>query len=416
MHGDSTRTTEGLVVCYVPALDLRRVNESDTPFIASLLEENPWTSIYGLPNVDHVPTLFTGTYPHEHGLWGLKLRAKTNGRSGVSGIANILPDLVTTTMQCAVHAVTHDVDMATMPAARRRQFETKRFKFAKHANHPSVMNPLGGTPSLFSVLGRERSLFLFHGDMRFERVLSTLAEGDRELEMVEVHGLDEAQHWNLDRTAKIAGDYRTIDVFVRALRDKCARKGVGFVLLSDHGMEQTTRYLDIMAGIRRLGLPRHEFSYFIENTKATFWFHSERARTAIGDWLASLRSGHVLEYRDLSRYGVCFSDAAYGDILFVPDPGWSLFPHDFYQPLANAFLGMTNPRQRARVRNPRHRGDHGYLPEAESERGFMLVADQAYAVHPGDARLIDVAPSLLSMLGETAPARMKGQPLFTRSG
>jgi hypothetical protein len=402
------------MVCYVPALDLRRVSEANTPFIAHLLAANPWASIYTLPNVDHVPTLLTGTYPHVHGLWGLKLRTDGNGSHGPS-VVDALPDLISTTAQCVAHAITNDVDLATMPPARRRRFEAKRFKFVKHANHPTLMDPIGGLPSIFSILGRSRSLFLFYPGMRLDSLTQNLGEGDKALEMVEMHALDSLQHWNLDKSDEIDGHYRTIDAVVRALHDKCVRNGVAFVLLSDHGMEPTTRYLDIVAGLRRLDLGRHEFSYFIENTKGTFWLHTERARSVIGDWLASLRPGHLLTYRDLSRYGVDFPDASYGDLLFVPEPGWSLFPNDFYQPIANLLLGVTDRHQRARVSNPRHRGDHGYLPDAESERGFMLLADGRFSVRPGDARLIDVAPSLLALLGEPQPATMKGEALFTRS-
>jgi hypothetical protein len=406
---------ERVMVCYVPALDLRRVSEKNTPFVRHLLAAHPWVGISTLPNVDHVPTLVTGTYPHEHGLWGLRLRADGERHSQLAPLIDALPDLVTTTAQCMAHAVTNEVDLATMPPSRRRRFEAKRFKFVKHVNHPSLMDPIGGLPSLFSILGRDRSLFLFHGGLRFEGLLLAVGDGRRTLELVEVHALDSLQHWNLDKSAEIAGHYRTIDAFVRALHDKCARNGVAFVLLSDHGMEQTTRHLDIVAGLRRLGLGRHELSYFIENTKATFWLHTDRARSTIGDLLASLRPGHVLTYQDLSRYGVRFPDSSYGDVYFVPEPGWSLFPNDFYHPVANLVLGLADRKQRARVGDPRHRGDHGYLPDAESERGWMLLADERYSVPAGDARLTDIAPSLLSLVGERVPPSMTGQALFTRS-
>ena len=401
------------MVCYVPALDLRRVNQTTTPFIAGLLASYPWAGIYTLPNVDHVPTLLTGAYPHEHGLWGLKLRSPRENGSGLSTFVDALPDVVTTTAQCAVHALIKEVDLATMPTRRRRWFETKRFKFIKHANDPSIMDPVGGLPTLFTVLGRSRSTFLFHANMRtLDILLKRIGEGNKALELVEVHSLDSLQHWNLDRTAEIAHHYRTIDDFVRALKAKCARNDITFVLLSDHGMEPTTRYLDILAGLRRLGLSPGDVSYFIENTKATFWFHGGRSRSVIGDWLASLRHGHVLTYRDLARYGVCFTDAAYGDIFYLPDPGWSLFPNDFYHPVANLLIGLGDHQQRARMGNPRHRGDHGYLPEAESERGFILLADDRFSVRGGEARLVDVAPSLLWLLGSAAPGTMKGELLF----
>jgi bisphosphoglycerate-independent phosphoglycerate mutase (AlkP superfamily) len=62
--------------------------------------------------------------------------------------------------------------------------------------------------------------------------------------------------------------------------------------------------------------------------------------------------------------------------------------------------------------NPRHRGTHGYLPQHESERGILIVFDKNYRSSTDQIELIDVAPSILGILGYKKPEFMKGLPVF----
>jgi hypothetical protein len=51
------------------------------------------------------------------------------------------------------------------------------------------------------------------------------------------------------------------------------------------------------------------------------------------------------------------------------------FPHDFYQPLANAWLALTDSKQLARLTDARQRHNHGYLPDHACEQGSTAVLD-----------------------------------------
>ncbi|HJU65553.1 MAG TPA: alkaline phosphatase family protein, partial [Gemmatimonadaceae bacterium] len=280
--------------------------------------------------------------------------------------------------------------------------------------HESILAPIGGLPTVFSVLGPDNGAFLFHADLRrLGALLEQVGSGRVALEMVEVHSLDRLQHWNLDQPERIRYYYRQTDDFVRELHQKCERNGVMFVLLSDHGMEPVSGYIDLMSGMQRLGVPASEFSYFIENTRATFWFHSDRARSTIGDWLASQRGGALLTYADMRQYGVDFRDASYGDVYFLPDAGKTLFPNDFCHPVANRVLAYRDWQQRARMTNARHRGDHGYRPDSESELGLLLVAGDGRGARAEDITLLDFAPSMLDLLGRSVPSSMRGISLFS---
>ncbi len=99
----------------------------------------------------------------------------------------------------------------------------------------------------------------------------------------------------------------------------------------------------------------------------------------------------------------------------MPEPGTVLFPDDFYHPLVNLFFGMKNWRERRRIRYRRHISSHGYLPQNDCEKGFMATLDDRYSVAAAEIRLIDVAPSLLTMLGVEQPAAMTGANQFHRA-
>ena len=58
--------------------------------------------------------------------------------------------------------------------------------------------------------------------------------------------------------------------------------------------------------------------------------------------------------------------------------------------------------------------DHGYLPEHVCERGFLLLADDGYEATAPSMSLIDVAPTLLALLGHRPAPTMRGRSVLRR--
>ncbi len=177
-------------------------------------------------------------------------------------------------------------------------------------------------------------------------------------------------------------------------------------------MEKTKETMDIMAKLRQVDVGVNEYSFFIEPPMARFWFHTDRARSAITEMLSTLPHGQLLTFRDMSRYHLEFETMKFGEIFFIADAGYMIFPHDFYNPIGSMFLGLTDWKQRPRIVDPRQRAVHGFLPSAESETGFMIVCDETCTTGTEQAEIIDVAPSLIELLGCRRPESMKGRPLF----
>lgn len=72
---------ERLLVCYLPALDLRQVAEGAFPYVAGLLERAPSVRFRAQPTTDQLATMLTGTWPQEHGFWGPRLKADWRDRT-----------------------------------------------------------------------------------------------------------------------------------------------------------------------------------------------------------------------------------------------------------------------------------------------------------------------------------------------
>ena len=72
--------------------------------------------------------------------------------------------------------------------------------------------------------------------------------------------------------------------------------------------------------------------------------------------------------------------------------------------------------QRKRLISPKHRGNHGHLPHFDAEKSFVVLADKRFKPDGEKADILDLAPTILSILGYTPPDYMKGRILFKPEG
>jgi hypothetical protein len=243
-------------------------------------------------------------------------------------------------------------------------------------------------------------------------VLPFLCSDSCLLEVAELYSLDRYQQWNLDHPESVANFYGRIDRFLNRLSEKCQAKGWSLMVVSDHGHEPIRASHDLEGLLERVPVPPADYSYFIEVSSARFWFHTEEARRAVMPVLSNLSHGTVLRHHEMGRHGVPLRDAGYGEVFVYLDPGHIFFPHDFHHPVANLWLGLTDRMQRSRLRDPRHRGNHGHLPHFEAEKSFALLLDTSFEADGREADILDVAPSILGVLGCKPPPTMNGRSLF----
>lgn len=100
-----------------------------------------------------------------------------------------------------------------------------------------------------------------------------------------------------------------------------------FYVFSDHGMTPIRETFDLISLIRGLGWkePRDYLALY-DSTMARFWFFSPQARRAIQIRLESLECGRVLSPQDQKALGIGFSDARFGELIFLMRPGCLICP------------------------------------------------------------------------------------------
>ena len=274
------------------------------------------------------------------------------------------------------------------------------------------MSEFDGHQTIFGLLGNEASYRFTQRFDELDVIADELLSKRLKLQFLEMYALDLYQHWNLDQADGMHNALRRTDEFVATLANACAAAGYTFLLLSDHGQEQVKNTIPLFQTLKQTKVSNTQYTYFCELACARFWFHSDQARETIIPSLHKLQNCKFLHYRDMHQFHVCFDDDLFGEYYLMAEPGAIFFPRDFYHGLANFYLGLFGHSQRNRLFNPVHRGNHGYLPQHPSEKGFLLLADDEIKLKQDYMELIDFAPSILTYLGVTPPERMAGKHLF----
>lgn len=401
-----------LLLCYMDGMDLRRIDQTNTPFIFDTLKSYPWVKVNSPPSTDSLPTLLTGTYPSEHGMFGLKLKPNSS-QSLITKLFDQLPDILTTTTQCIFQVLTGSFDLPMIPPRRRRHFEILRTLQIKKYKKTENLLQFGGVKSCLGVVGLQGCRYLYSRTSNpLQELIKKVGTGKYILEIVHLYSFDLLQRWNLDRVEKTQKIYGCFDNFVRSLYEKCKNDKITLLLFSDHGYDPIRGYIDLKQELKKLKLSEEDYAYFIELSMARFWFYSDRARNKIVGMLKEIPNTRFISWQDLHKFNISFNDPQYGEAFIMSYPGFMFFPHDFHHPIANLFLGIIDPKQSTRLNNPRHRGDHTLLPYFESAKGFLILFSSDYESSKQEIDLIDVSPSLLELFGFKIPESMKGDAVF----
>ena len=158
---------------------------------------------------------------------------------------------------------------------------------------------------------------------------------------------------------------------------------VKLTILSDHGMANCDRLLDLKAKIEPLGLRMGEdFAVVYDSTMARFWFFNDRARQAVTDCLATVPEGRILPDSELAELGALFPDRYFGEMIFLVDEGVLIVPsHMAERPI---------------------RAMHGYHPDAPHSYASLLTN---YADVPEEITAIPHVYQLMTAQAEEAAAR-----------
>lgn len=322
-----------MVVLLVDALGWELA--SRTPDLASgLPQRRRLETILGFSS-GALPTLFTGKLPAEHGRWLMYRRA--TGRTPFSGFGwlRLVPGRVRHSGRVgrALHALVRwrgidgYFDLYEVPRPLLAQFDLPE---------RDDIFAAGGLPvdSLWDALAR-RGVDRVAWDWRTPESgnLSALerhvAEGTGDLLFCYTAGLDAALHREGSSGAGVRAWLARLAALLGRLEAAGARRGAvpWIYLLSDHGMVDVDRTVDVMG--RLAALPVRwpaDYLAFFDSTMARFWWRGGPARDQVRAALAEETAGRWLDDDALEREGCRFPGRDYGDDVFLLAPGALMVP------------------------------------------------------------------------------------------
>ena len=116
---------------------------------------------------------------------------------------------------------------------------------------------------------------------------------------------------------------------------------VHLTVISDHGMTPLSGTVDIMGAISRSGLVfGRDYGVCYDSTMARFHYLSEHAPHVISDIMETF-PGHFLTQEEEITWGIFRPDRAFGDGIFLLDPGIQIVPSDMGEKPLNGMHGFT---------------------------------------------------------------------------
>jgi predicted AlkP superfamily pyrophosphatase or phosphodiesterase len=225
------------------------------------------------------------------------------------------------------------------------------------------------------------------------------------------HGADGASHRFGPDDAIVADVLAKQGAVLGALLDGLAQRGLlestTLLVVSDHGMTETRRTVDLGDALAGAGLDAEVIG---GGGFAQVELRGDADRAARAERVVALAREHGLEAwiegQGPPEYAI--SNPRFGDVVVAAPLGTAIAP----QSGVDWLLGLIGLERFAM------RGIHGHRPELP-EMGALFGAigrGVAKGARPGTVRAVDVAPTVLALLGVPIPDWMEGRPIPLATG
>lgn len=322
-----------MVVVLVDALGWELARREPS-FAAGLDHRRRLDTILGFSS-GALPTLFTGRAPHEHGRWLMYRRATAETPfRGFDWLRFMPPALL---RRRRVSAWLSGIVRRRGIRGYYHLYEVPRWLLPEFdlAERDDVFAPKGlPVESLWDDLARRGIRWKGWNwrtpeSQNLAALSRRLVESDESVLFLYTADLDATLHLEGAGGAGVAARMRRYSEWLADLERTAAQRGerLWIYLMSDHGMVDVTRIVDLQARLRDLPVrwPR-DYVPFIDATMARFWWRSPRARAMVREALAAEPAGRWMDDAELERAGALFPDHAYGDDVFLLEPGAMLVP------------------------------------------------------------------------------------------
>jgi len=229
------------------------------------------------------------------------------------------------------------------------------------------------------------------------------------------HGADGTGHRFGPGTPEVAEALRKQDAALGALLDGLEREGrlasTTLLIVSDHGMLPVERSVDLEQALAQAGIPADVIGgggfATVDLREPRRWLFLPR-ETPAGRAQRAERAAAVARALGLEAWPrgagppeLPSGNPRFGDVVALAPAGTLIVGHT--DSVGQAAAALAGPL----------RGAHGYRPELPEMTGLFAAIgrDVAPGARPPLVHAVDVAPTVLSLLGVTPPEWMEGRPV-----
>jgi hypothetical protein len=328
-----------------------------------------------------IPTILTGRWPEEHGGWAMYRLASRDRPFLTARLFASLPErfhwrarrwLARKLREEGVDAYfdLYEIPLELLPC----------FDLARKRSIWEAGGEAGDT--LFDALERASVPYRVWNhrtpeNRNFEALLEAVGGEERFL-MLYTAELDALMHRVGTDHPEVRAKLEWYESWLDRILERAARRNrpVELLVISDHGMRDVERTIDLLGEIARGGWRLgHDYLAFFDATLARFW-GSRSVLDEIDRFMEGIEGIERLREEEARRLHCHFPDGRFGRRIYLADPGWIILPN---------FLG----------RGPMA-AMHGYHPEDDHSPGVLLARS---ADRPLPERLVQIRPYLLELLG-----------------
>ncbi len=396
-----------LAIFFLDAVRFVDITPENTPFLTRMTHEGisgPLETLLAYEGIG--ATIFTGTYPTEHGVWTRYYSdPEASPFKWISPFSSVLEKLNGSLTSNRSKIVRYGIMRLSTFLAGISFFPgldevpLKRLAQLSFSMRRNLFEPgcFGRIPSLFDILNASGLSYryidheLFDTDSSvFGRAFGTRTNYD--VRVVRFVDLDTISHRYGLGSKERTNSLRQTDEFVRKIVSKWREEdpGLAVVCFADHGMVKVQQFVDLEKTIASSGLiPFDDFGMFLDSTIARFWGDPEKLEE-IRRALSKLECGRFLTAEDRAGYRIPPS-ASWGQLIFLLEPGYVISPNFF-------------------EKSSHVKAMHGYDPATLGLETFCLVNSQGLLSprHSSKIRMVDVLPTTLDILGLDVPPHCQG--------
>ncbi len=409
-----------LLVLLIDAFRYDYLSEEKTPFLYSMSQDTfcaPLKTILGYSDAIDA-TIFTSVYPQDHGHWIMHKYSPETSPFKIFKILSFIDYFPS-------NFIVRGIKFVLSATVCRMLAKRNGYSYLSTHNIPYraigyfdwtskkpllAPHPFKDYPTLFDILRVNKIKYSFIDAAKLSlatmysssvKVRDKLAEAiqalpqDTQLTFVYLHHLDHFAHRHTINSPRFQAELRNMDVTVE-MAIRYAKQKFGeettVMVFSDHGMADTTRFINLNTLIRDKSFGR-DYLLFLDSTMIHIWYLDPTKKDEIRKRIAGLGCGRFLTDPDLMELKIKFNNRDFGDEIYLLETGYSIFPN---------FMSWLKPYAM-----------HAYHPDDTTQLGFLVMNN----VKPNKeltnlAQIVDLAPTILDTLGINIPSHFIGKSIL----